>query len=522
MNLSRGHIEETLDEEANLKAVMPIIQALYMEDNVPAWLVSNILEEFFDFKISQGCLRKRFVKKAASDSCVKKRTRTKDLEGRRIQVILGILKSINSARFSPLLRSHPRLKRHLLQEKALYSISQILDSMFVPDGNQTWKANPIGFVCPDGTDLSPEKWRAVEAYCDSMSTMLRCNQIRAAQLLLSELDNGLEGFVDQVDPLFLGKIWKLAMLLHGLDRRAPHLQALSIVLGRLRDNAYTKYGPKNPVADILDCILDVAEADFRITIRIGFQATLKSLDDKISDDNIMTLNLWSTYAQYFCKPYVKPVKRKPLSSSPAPQPKTLTKTARKSASETPPYERLEDSIRSDILFLKFNQVWHECHNPERMSPELWRQSEACLRISHYYAYSAFWVCGKTIIAQKMAQDIIQDARPILASQAVWTSRAMAFTVASRISAGIHRKQIDFDNCETTLMQAIDLLRTGDNTCRMRAIGLCLTLSSWKQLQAQSEVRRLFSKQVELSSVSIDQAQKVSHMQGRWSKTTKHH
>ncbi|KAF4499525.1 subunit P of phosphatidylinositol N-acetylglucosaminyltransferase [Fusarium agapanthi] len=270
---------------------MPIIQTFYIDDNVPAWLVSSILEEFFDFNISQGNLRKRFVKKTASNSRVKKRTRTKDPEDRRIQVIFSIVKSINSARFSPLLRSHPRLQRHLLQEKALYSISQLLDRI------------------PYGTELSPEKWCAVETYCDSMSTLLRCNQIRVAQLLLNELENELEGFVDQVDPLFLGKIWKLAMLFHGLGRRAPQLQALSIVLGRLKDNAYTRYGPENPVVDILDCILDVAETDFRLTIRIGFQATLKSLDDKVSDENIMTLNLWSTYAQYFCKSYVKPARR---------------------------------------------------------------------------------------------------------------------------------------------------------------------------------------------------------------------
>ncbi|KAH7234660.1 uncharacterized protein BKA55DRAFT_543845 [Fusarium redolens] len=471
MSLSRGHIEETLEADANFKSVTPIIQTLYIEDNVPAWLVSSILDEFFDFKISQGCLRKRFVKKNSNNSGIKKRTRTKDPEERKKHVILSILKSIHSVRFTPLLPSHPRLQRYRLQEKALYSISQILDSMFVRDNNQTWKSSPIGFVCPDGTELSPDKWRAVEAYCDSMSTMLRCNQIRAAQKILNDLNNDLESFVDQMDPLFFGKIWKLAMLLHGLDRRAPHLQAVSTVLGRMRDDSYTTYGPENPLADILDCILDVEETDFRITIRIGFQETLKTLDHKVSDENIMMLNLWSTYAQYFCKPYVKTVKRKPLSSSPTrQQPKSSIKAARKSASESPPYERLRENIRSDILLLKFKQVRQRCYSPEMIPPELWRQSDACVRVRHYFAYATFWVCGETVQAQDTARDIIQD-----------TSLFWLLILPGPAKLWLLLLQhAEFSACERALMQAIGLLRTGDNICRIRAIGLCLTLSSWKR------------------------------------------
>ncbi|KAI1043776.1 hypothetical protein LB505_012462 [Fusarium chuoi] len=494
MSLSRGHIQETLDADAKLESVAPIIQTLYIDDNVPAWLVSSILNQYFDLTISQGCLRKRFVKKNINTAGVKKRTRTKNPEQRREEVILSILRSICSVQFTPLLRAHPRLQRYRLQEKAIYSISQILGSMFDQGSDQTWKSSPVGFVRPDGTELSVGKWRAIEAYCDSISTMLRCNQVNAAQLLLINLFNDLEGFIDQMDPLFLGRIWKLAMLLHGFDRRAPHLQAVSTVLGRMRNDSYTIHGTENPVADILDCIMGVEEADFRITIRIGFQDTLKSLDDKVSDENILTLNLWSTYAQYFCKPYVKPVKRKPLSSSPAPQPKTLTKAKRKIASESPPYERLKDSIRSDILLLKLKQVRERCFSSEIISSEQWRQSDACVLVSHYYAYTAFWVCGETDEAAGMASHIIQQTQPVISTHPVWSARAMTFTVASRIRAADYRKQMEFRACESTLLQAIGLLRTGDNTCRIRAIGLCLTLSSckreWGEVSSSQEIDQL--------------------------------
>lgn len=51
MSLSKGHIQETLDADAKLKSVTPIIQTLYIDDNVPAWLVSSILEQYFNFEI---------------------------------------------------------------------------------------------------------------------------------------------------------------------------------------------------------------------------------------------------------------------------------------------------------------------------------------------------------------------------------------------------------------------------------------------------------------------------------------
>jgi hypothetical protein len=352
--------------------------------------------------------------------------------------------------------------------------------MFV-DGNPiTWKTSPIGFLCPDGTELSPDKWRVIEAYCDSMSTMLRCNQTKAAQRLLTELNNDLVDFVHQMNPLFLGKIWKLALLLHGLDRRAPQLRATSTIIGSMRFDSYIKYGRDSPLAAILDCILGVEETDFRNTMRLGFQETLKTLDQKATEDNIMVLNLWSTYAQYFCKPYVKASKRKSLFSVLAPPPKSSIKAARKQASQSLPYERLRENMRSDIMLLKFNQVWQQCYNPNTMSPRLWRQSEVCVRISHYFAYAAFWVCGQTDLAQEMAHNIIEDTQPGLTPNPAWNSKTMAFAVASKILATAHTQRAQFSACESTLMEAINLLRTGDNTCRIRAIGLCLTLSSWKR------------------------------------------
>jgi hypothetical protein len=99
---------------------------------------------------------------------------------------------------------------------------------------------------------------------------------------------------------------------------------------------------------------------------------------------------------------------------------------------------------------------------------------------HLQRYKLFWVCDKTDLTQKMARNIIEDTQPGLTPNPAWNSKTMAFAVASKILATAHTQRAQFSACESTLMEAINLLRTGDNTCRIRAIGLCLTLSSWKR------------------------------------------
>ncbi|KAH7256063.1 hypothetical protein BKA59DRAFT_450154 [Fusarium tricinctum] len=142
---------------------------------------------------------------------------------------------------------------------------------------------------------------------------------------------------------------------------------------------------------------------------------------------------------------------------------------------------------------------------------------------HLQRYKLFWVCDKTDLTQEMARNIIEDTQPGLTPNPAWNSKTMAFAVASKILATAHTQRAQFSACESTLMEAINLLRTGDNTCRIRAIGLCLTLSSWKHrrwdygdgnvsgLQAKFEVRSLLSKPVKLSRLPINYAEDVSHI-----------
>jgi hypothetical protein len=90
------------------------------------------------------------------------------------------------------------------------------------------------------------------------------------------------------------------------------------------------------------------------------------------------------------------------------------------------------------MLLKFNRVLHQCVNPEKMPPRLWRQSDVCVRISHCFAYAAFWVCGQTDLAQHMAREITEHTQPGLAPHPAWNSKTMAFIIASNILAAIHR------------------------------------------------------------------------------------
>ncbi|RFN51772.1 hypothetical protein FIE12Z_3975 [Fusarium flagelliforme] len=237
--------------------------------------------------------------------------------------------------------------------------------------------------------------------------MIRCNQIKASQQILLLLKNDLVDVIQEMDPLFLGQMWKLSLVLHGFDRRAPQLQAVSTVLGSMRLYSQIRHGRESPPVAILNCVLGVEEADFRTTMQLGFRESLKALEDKVIRKNMVLLKLWSTYAQYFCKPYVKP-----LLSTPAPPPKYSTKAAR--------------------------HFWQQCYNPEKLPPSQWRQSSVCLRISHHYAYAAFWVCGEPDLAENMARNVIEHTQPDLTPHPVWNSSTMAFTVARKIIATIQQ------------------------------------------------------------------------------------
>ncbi|KAM0547233.1 hypothetical protein ACHAPJ_010495 [Fusarium lateritium] len=294
------------------------------------------------------------------------------------------------------------------------------------------------------------------------------------------LNKQLKELVEQPDPLFLGKIWRLGLVLRGLDRRAPQLHALSTVFERMRTDSYKIHGKDSPISVILDCIVDVDETDFTPTMRIGFQESLTVLDHKVSDENIMMLSLWITYHQYSSRTSVKVTKRKPVVTVQSQPPKSRAKAAKKKASEPPPEERLKDHMKKDILLLKFNKVRQDCFNAPSVPPQEQNLSNDCLLISHYYAYDAFWVCDEVWLGEQMAQDIINSTMFYVVAEPVWSNKAMAFSVACKRISTMHRKRGEIPRCESILMGAINALRSGDRTRRIRAMGMCLTLSSWRR------------------------------------------
>jgi hypothetical protein len=88
---------------------------------------------------------------------------------------------------------------------------------------------------------------------------------------------------------------------------------------------------------------------------------------------------------------------------------------------------------------------------------------------------------------------------------VWGPKAMALTIANQILSTTYRQCGKMTLCEQTLLGTINVLRSGDSTCCIRAMGLCLTLCSWRRewgdiagsseaesllIQIQSQLREL--------------------------------
>lgn len=314
--------------------------------------------------------------------------------------------------------------------------------------------------------------------CDSASTLIRCNQPRQAHGLLLKVLPYLDVLAGMPDPLFLGKIWHLALLLRSMDRRAPRLQALSTLLRRLEGSS-TVSGVKSPMSIIIASIAGLDETDFRPTMRLGFHETLAVLDHEVKDENIAMLHLWSTYAQYFSRGEVRTTKKKPT-QLPQNPPKSEKEAKRKQQSITLRRLRLIDYIQRDILLHKFHVTWNACYDTDFRVGER-KTLDNCILLSCYQAYTALWICEDIEQSKKQAQFVIEGTKGALSKpQLVWSAKTMAFVIATKVLAAIHHRQETIQQCEEVMQNAIELLANGDETCRLRAMSMCLTLVAWRQ------------------------------------------
>lgn len=356
----------------------------------------------------------------------------------------------------------------------MFSIRNFLDSMF----KKTWSVNHEGFIGPGDTPPQTKTWFCIDSLCDSASTLIRCNQPRQAHRILLEISPHLDVLAKNPDPLFLGKIWHLALLLRSMDRRAPGLQALSTLLRRLKSSS-ASLGVESPTSIIITSIASLDETDFTPTMRLGFHETLAVLDHKVKDENIAMLRLWSTYAQYFSRGRVKTEKKKPA-QHPQNPPKSEKKAKRQQESITSPRLRLVDHIRRDILLEKFSVTWNACYHTDFIVDGR-ETSDNCILLSCYQAYAALWICEDIEQSKTQAQYVIEGTKEALSMpHLVWSVKALAFVIATKVLAEIHHRQKMIQECEEVMQNAIDRLANGDETCRIRAMSMCLTLVAWRQ------------------------------------------
>lgn len=366
----------------------------------------------------------------------------------------------------------------------MYSIHHLVDSMFSGGNKRSWSVSHVGFISPDGMESQLSTWLHLEAQCDSISTFIRCNQLAHAQDILFSLRHCLDALVRVPDPLFLGKVWRLALVLRGLDRRAPQLQAMSKVFKRLKGASFALQGKECPISLIINSLIDIDEVDFTATMGLGFRLSLILLDESVSDENIIMLQLWSTYAQYFCRVHVKSIKAKRknsqrLDQNPQNRPRSEIKASRLKYSAVQSQKFPAYDIEREVLFDKFLLVWHECYNIKHVPVKKWKTSDACILLSCYYAYAAFWVCNRPAEGEEEARFMREHTKCSLSAAPVWSIKAMAFGIASKVIATSHYNRREFHDGECALVEAIDILGEGDKFCLSRAISLCLTLASWR-------------------------------------------
>ncbi|KAH8197456.1 hypothetical protein TruAng_008387 [Truncatella angustata] len=220
-------------------------------------------------------------------------------------------------------------------------------------------------------------------------------------------------------------------------------------------------------------------------MRLGFRVTLVVMDERINNENLLILQLWSTYVQYFSQDHVKSVKKKRKDTkerreqNPQNQPRSEAKALRLRNSALKSQDRLKDYIQKEVLWRKFLLVWNDCYNTNHLPLKEWRSSDACIRMSCYYSYACFWVCNQKLLGEESARDVLGYTESSVSQNPVWSIKAMAFGIAVKIIATSYHDRGEFCEGELVLENAIEKLSRGDEGCLNRAIGLCLTLGSWR-------------------------------------------
>ena len=290
----------------------------------------------------------------------------------------------------------------------------------------------MGFV--NGATNNLNDWQFLSDQTYGASTLINCKQHAKAMVTLESCLKNIEELAKTYDPSLMVKFWRICLAMRGIDGRGRQFHALQRLFDVMQRAFSQSFGAAHSLSCLIQSLRQVSPEDFKATLRIGFDKTIRMLASLVGDENAVVLHMWSHYFKYWDKQY----------------------------------------LAQDTFILKFDLLWHRIHSSHDYL------SEEAIAISYYYSYAVYYLGDVPVLGEYMMRDLFHLTTIYLRLQPVvrWTLPTLAFAFSAKAVATIDQKKGRKDLCISLMDFAIDVLEHGDRECRTRAVLLGAILKKW--------------------------------------------
>lgn len=329
-----------------------------------------------------------------------------------------------------------RLTQYPHQERILSSLDCYIYKLF-DAGGDGWTTDLLTFTQRQGScENTIALWQELADQTYGASVLIRSGNMEQAETVLANFLDKLPQVARHDDPSIFVKFWRICLGLDGLDKCTGGIfNAKARLLRRLQEIFSERDGGRHLLATMVTSLSEVPSADFRDTLRIGFDKTLRTITALVGDENAMILHMWSHFFKYWNK----------------------------------------KSLDTGALFRKFQEVWMKVH--DRNSVE---HAEETISAHYYYAYAAYYLWKPRDFGETMVTQLFDRTERFFRSvdRPRWSLIALAFAFSARITALVHRSAGRRHLCKRVMNLAIEKLESGDRECMTRAAMLSGILAKW--------------------------------------------
>ncbi|RMJ18126.1 hypothetical protein CDV36_002231 [Fusarium kuroshium] len=276
----------------------------------------------------------------------------------RTQLLLA-----EKAVMTPILDHPIALLRYRKQEMILHHLDRYIYTIFDPGSkNGKWTADLLGFTCTDPKRLGPNNLKDWQLWADQFygaSTLINAGHPEKASTTLDRCLSGMRDAGRFQDPSLLAKLWRVCLRTRVIDSRGQQFRALQRFLGTLEETFSLKPGVDTPLSAVVRTLREVDSEDFKSTMRIGLDMTIRTITSLMGDENAMVLHMWSHYFKHWDRQY----------------------------------------LDQATFVLKFQNLWLRVHDLHDAS------SEEGIAITYYYAYAAYYLGDVDLVSEVMLRDL---------------------------------------------------------------------------------------------------------------------